>query len=81
MIGTNYKVFGILLLNDKWGNKIKTITEEAGVGGTTLAILEKWLHGEGKQPATWRTLIQVLKDSEFNTLAKEIKTAKDKRLL
>ena len=56
MIGTNYHVFGTLLLNDIYGEKIKTITEEAGARGTIFTILKKWLHGEGEQSATWRTL-------------------------
>ena len=76
MIGTNYEVFGTLLLNDKWGVKIKTIRAEAGVRGTNLAILRMWLQGEGEQPATWKTLIQVLKDSELGALAQEIEAAK-----
>ena len=76
MIGTNYHVCGTLLLNDICGEKIKTITEEAGARGTNFTILTKWLHGEGEQPATWRTLIQVLKDSELRSLAHEIEAAK-----
>lgn len=72
MIGTNYHIFGTLLLNDICGEKIKTITEEAGARGTNFTILMKWLHGEGEQLATWRTLIQVLKDSELRNLAHKI---------
>ena len=44
--------------------------------GTNFTILTKWLHGEGEQPATWRTLIQVLKDSELRSLTHEIEAAK-----
>ena len=76
MIGTNYETFGTLLLNDQQGEKIDSITEKAGAKGTNLAILKRWLRGEGVQPATWRTLVQVLKDSELNTLAQEIEAAK-----
>ena len=41
-----------------------------------MAILKKWLRGEGEQPATWRTLVQVLKDSDLNSLAEEIEAVK-----
>ena len=75
MIGTNYETFGTLLLNDKQGEKIDGITEKADAKGTNLAILKRWLRGEGEQPTTWRTLVQVLKDSELNTLAQEIEAS------
>ena len=77
MIGTNYETFGTLLLNDKQGEKVDAITEKAGAQGANLAILKKWLRGEGEQPVTWRTLAKVLKDSELNTLAQEIEAAKN----
>ena len=76
MIGTNSKVFGTLLLKDEQGQKIDAIIQKAGGMGTNLTILQRWLHGEGEQPAIWRTLVQVQKDSELNNLAQEIEAAK-----
>ena len=35
-------------------------------------VLELWLKGKGKQPATWGTLIEVLKDIDLIGLAEEI---------
>ena len=37
-------------------------------------ILKKWLQGRGKKPVTWRTLIEVLRDSQLSELADEIQT-------
>ncbi len=36
------------------------------------AVLEEWLQGMGKQPVTWRTLVDVLRDCQLNTLADDI---------
>lgn len=37
-----------------------------------MMILELWLGGKGKQPATWGTLIEVLKNVDLTDLTKEI---------
>ena len=72
-IGTNYRLFGIFLLKDDNGAKVESITEEERkVHDISLTILSKWLQGEGMQPPMWRTLIEVLKDSNLGVLAKEI---------
>ena len=74
-IGANYKSFGIFLLKDDDGGKVESITkQEDTVHDMRLAILSKWLQGEGMQPPTWSTLIEVLKDSNLGVLAKEIET-------
>ena len=38
-------------------------------------LFQKWLEGEGKQPVTWGTLIQVLEDAGVLKLAHEIQDA------
>ena len=38
----------------------------------TIEILREWLAGRGKQPVTWQTFIEVLKDAGFSELAKDI---------
>ena len=58
----DYSNFGLLLLEDKLGTKTKHITQEYS---NDIAIINKeicrqWLQGEGKQPVTWRTFIQVM---------------------
>ena len=82
-IGEDYEMFGTLLLNDTLGKKVDAIIAEKPGGkeiNFNLAILKKWLRGEGEQPATWRTLVQVLKDSKLNALAKEIEAVKSSRV-
>lgn len=71
-IGTNYLTFGILLLCDEDGTKVDAVAEKHGA----LGILKSWVQGEGQQPVTWRTLVQVLKDSNFTALAEEIEDVK-----
>ena len=83
-IGTNYETFGTLLLKDEQGEKIDAIVDDntrAKEININLAILKKWLHGEGEQPATWRTLVLVLKDSDLCVLAEEIEAVKSSPLL
>lgn len=74
-IGTHYSNFGILLLNDKNGAVVRYITYEHSSKAVAINrdILERWLAGEGKQPATWATLIDVLEDVQLNVLAETIK--------
>lgn len=37
------------------------------------SILQRWLDGEGRQPATWATLIECLKDIGHSNLASELR--------
>ena len=72
-IGTNYRTFGILLLNDENGTKVASITkEESTMTDISLKILSKWLQGEGTQPLTWNTVIKVLTQSNLTVLADQV---------
>ena len=83
MIGQDYETFGTVLLNDERGKMIDAIVEanSARAKEINMAILKKWLRGEGKQPVTWGTLVQVLKDSDLKSVAKEIEAAISSPLL
>ncbi len=73
-IGTHYRQFGILLLQDDRGNLVDTIVHDElnyGAVNINLSILQKWLNGRGKPP-TWSSLIQVLRDIELSVLAYDI---------
>ena len=35
-------------------------------------MMREWLEGRGRQPATWATLIDLLKDAEMNDLAQQV---------
>ena len=85
-IGEHYEIFGIVLLNDEHGERVEAIIEEKARANCkeinfTLAILKKWLHEEGVQPVSYRTLVQVLKDSDLNSLAEQIEAVKSSPIL
>ena len=73
-IGTQYKTFGIFLLNDDNGAKVEAIAKEEGESiQISIKIMSKWLQGEGMQPPTWSTIIEALKMSNLGALAEDIK--------
>ena len=41
-----------------------------------MEILEEWVSGRGKQPVSWGTLTEVLRDVELGVLAREIEAVK-----
>ena len=41
-----------------------------------IEILQEWVTGRGKQPVTWTTLVEVLRDIELSVLAAEIEAVK-----
>jgi hypothetical protein len=77
-IGDSYVEFGVLLLQDDDGNKIRAIKEEqrGKVANINHEILRLWLSGKGRQPVTWATLVSVLQDIELVELAKDIAAVK-----
>ena len=61
-IGTNYRNFGIFLLNDECGEITDTIIDAhpRRPNEITSAILTRWLCGCGRDPRSWATLVEVL---------------------
>jgi hypothetical protein len=51
---------------DRWGE---------GVESCCRAMFQLWLEGNGRQPASWATLLRVLRDSDFNALAADLEKA------
>ena len=41
-----------------------------------MEIFKLWFAGEGEQPITWETLVEVLRDAELTTLASDIADVK-----
>ena len=74
-IGTNYDTFGILLLNDDTGERVKVISAmyRGDASRINLDILREWLAGKGKTPVTWRTLIDTIQEADLTVLAGDIK--------
>ena len=76
-IGDEYKTFGILLLEDETGQKVRSmeIKHHFDPSNINTQILEEWIKGKGK-PLTWDTLTEVLCDTKLTTIATDIKTIK-----
>ena len=70
--------FGKKILEDTTGEEMEFITSNYGYTPEQInrVILELWLGGKGKQPATWGTLIEVLKNVDLTDLAKEIEAVR-----
>ena len=79
-IGTDYKHFGTLLLNDSDGSKVNNIdmSKRGNPVLITVEILEQWLQGRGRMPVTWQTLIECLRDMNMIVLANKIETTLSK---
>ena len=77
-IGCKYVQCGTFLLNDRTGSRVKIIAHKYLNDGELIntEILQQWLIGGGKQPVTWATLVEVLRDVGLSTLAYEIEAVK-----
>ena len=73
-IGVNYYSFGVLLLEDKYGNQMSAIEKELRGNAPDIVYrtFRLWLQGKGRQPVTWATLVAVLQDTGLVKLAKDI---------
>ena len=77
-IGTNYRQFGIFLLNDPNGTRTRNIEHNHREDAERIntEILWEWATGRGKKPVSWETLTEVLHDIELGALASEIEAVK-----
>ena len=77
-IGVDSSTFGILLLQDDSGARVSAIEHECRGNAEKMnkKIFTLWLSGKGKQPITWSTLVDVLRDADLNRLAAIIEAAK-----
>ena len=73
-VGDSYTMLGVLLLQDEDGALVQAIVSQhlLNASNITLDILSRWLRGEGKQPVTWQTLTDTLKDVGLVELASSI---------
>ena len=73
-IGPNWYHFGIFLLNDCSGAKVRNIAEKHRDNPEQInqEIIEKWIQGQSKLPVTWETLVGVLHKVRLNRLAHDI---------
>ena len=73
-VAAHWKDFGYLLDFDETGCTIDRIAREHQLRpiDCCAAMLREWLVGKGRQPATWATLIDLLKDADMNYLAQQL---------
>ncbi len=74
-IGTDSITFGILLLNDATGAKIRVMekTHRGRPIDINREILQEWMGGRGG-PVTWNVLVKVLRAIHLNVLAERSQT-------
>ena len=77
-IGVKYYQFGLFLLEDDTGAKIKSIAlkHNNDTEQINTEVLQQWITGGGKHPVTWKTLTEVLYDIGLTTLAGDIEAVK-----
>ena len=77
-IGPNYYYFGLHLLDDPNGTTVHSLELEYRQNAERIntEILREWATGRGKKPVSWKTLTDVLRDSELCALASEIEAVK-----
>ena len=70
--------FGIFLLEDETGASVLSMeTKHRGdAEKLNFEILQEWLTGRGKQPVTWKTLTNTLRDVGLAVLASDIEAVK-----
>ena len=73
-VSTKYTQFGILLLEDTNGDRVRNMEHKhrGDVEQINMEILREWVSGRGKQPVSWATLTEVLQDVELSVLARDI---------
>ena len=77
-ISPRWRDVGDLLEFDTTGAQVNIIhanNVSQGVESCCRAMFQHWLEGNGTQPASWSTLLEVLRDSDFNNLAAQLEKA------
>ena len=72
---TQWKTIGHLLDLDDYGNEVLKIEKQTkDMEDCLTQVLSLWLQGRSRayNPATWKTFIELLKDSDQNSLAAEL---------
>ena len=77
-ISTKYLQFGVLLLEDTNGTRVRNMEHkhQRDAELINMEILQEWVSGRGRQPVSWATLTEVLQDVELSELASDIEAVK-----
>ena len=70
----SYTKLGMYLLDDDNCDIVEGLEERYHHDPAKIAtaIYKMWISGTGRRPATWQTLVGVLRDIELNSLADDI---------
>ena len=73
-ISAKWKKVGILFNFDPTGCTIDLIDARhpSDPEACCTDMMKMWLEGRGRKPASWATLVEVLKNAKFNNLADEL---------
>ena len=64
---------GILMDFDETGKKLEQIEKDKhDVEPCCQTMFQYWLEGNGIKPVSWKTLLQILEDCNFKTLADQV---------
>ena len=76
-VATKYVELGTFLLNDD-GLRVRIMAHKHlnDAEQINIEVLQKWMTGRGRQPVTWTTLVEVLRDIELSVLAGDIEAVK-----
>ena len=77
-LAPEWKRFGTLLRFDPRGQALDIISADhlsEGCVACCQEVLFLWLQGNGKRPASWAMLIQVIEDMQQMWLLKKVKSA------
>ena len=75
-VASQWERLAITLEVDDEGQRIAVIRRDLwGLGSEACCMqaLQLWLRGEGRQPVSWKTLIECLDDMEYINLARSIR--------
>lgn len=81
-VGTKYKSFGTLLLEDSTGSKMAAIEHALGrnIEDINYRVFQDWIGGNGKMPVSWDSLVSVLQDVKMESLAEAVQEVKCSKL-
>ena len=73
-IAPEWKTVGIHMNFDPTGYTIDTIAASNPLKPVACCtdMMKEWLGGRGRQPATWATLVKILRNAEFSVLADDM---------
>ena len=75
-VAAKWRDIGDLLDFDASGATLQQIQADEGQKGVescSRSMFQHWLLGNGEQPASWATLLEILEDSRFVSLAADVR--------